>query len=160
MVYLSPFSQDFHFMHLGLKVEDDIGNPTSIIHWTYMIKKKSLNVGFSQYVDRFMSKAYQIIYNEVPPKIFLECKKLIQLSQDKKVGEWYIFEHHTKIIIYGCQLCPFLFHVFFTTRIFSLEYVRQRLNLYEIHFVSNKYKASFKLKKAVGAFIVNTGSTL
>jgi hypothetical protein len=51
LVHLFLFSQAFHFMHLGLKVEDDIGNPTSVIHWTSMIKKKSLNVVFSQYVD-------------------------------------------------------------------------------------------------------------
>jgi hypothetical protein len=76
------------------------------------------------------------------------------------VGDWYIFEHHTEIIIYGCQLCPFLLPVFLTPQIFSLEYVRQRLNSNEIHFVSNKYKASFKLKKEVGPFIVNTRSTL
>jgi hypothetical protein len=147
-------------LHLGLKVEDDIGNPTSVIHWTSMIKKKSLNVEFSQYVDQFMSKSYQIIYNEVPPRIFPQCKKLLQLSPDKRVGDWYIFEHHTEIRIYGCQLCPFLLPVFLTPRIFSLEYVRKRLNSDEIHFVPNKYKVTFKLKKEVGPFIVNTRSTL
>jgi hypothetical protein len=47
-----------------------------------------------------------------------------------------------------------------TPRIFALEYIRQRLNSDDIHFVSRKYKASFKLKKEIGPFIVNTISTL
>jgi hypothetical protein len=47
LVHLFLFSQAFHFLHLGLKVEDEIGNPVSVIHWTSLIKKKTLNVGFS-----------------------------------------------------------------------------------------------------------------
>jgi hypothetical protein len=160
LVHLFLFTQAFHFMHLGIKVEDDLGNPTSVTHWTSVIMKKPLNVEFSQYVDQFMSKSYQIIHNQVPPRIFPECKKLLQLSPDKRVGDWYIFEHYTEIRVYGCQLSPFRLPVFMTPRIFSLEYVRKRLNSDEIHFVPNKYKVTFKLKKEVGPFIVNTRSTL
>jgi hypothetical protein len=160
LVHLFLFTQAFHFTHLGLKVEDDLGNPSSVSHWTSVIIKKPLNVEFSQYVDQFMSKAYQIIYNQDPPRIFPECKKLLQLSPDIRVGDWYVFEHYTEIRIYGCQLAPFRLPVFMTPMIFSLEYIRQRLNSDEIHFVPNKYKVNFKLKKEVGPFIVNTRSTL
>jgi hypothetical protein len=107
-----------------------------------------------------MSKAYQIIHDEIPPRIFPECKKLLQLSPDKRVGDWYIFENYTEIKIYGSELQPFLLPVFLNPRIFALEYIRHRLNSDHIHFVSRKYKASFKLKKEVGPFIVNTRSTL
>jgi hypothetical protein len=107
-----------------------------------------------------MSKSYQIIHNEIPPRIFPECKKLLQLSLDKRVGDWYIFENYTEIRIYGSELRPFLLPIFLTPRIFALEYIRQRLNSDDIHFVSRKYKANFKLKKEVGPFIVNTRSTL
>jgi hypothetical protein len=125
-----------------------------------VIMKKPLNVEFSQYVDQFMSKAYQIIHNQVPPRIFPKCKKLLLLTLDKRVGDYYIFEHYTKIRVYGCQLSPFHLPIFMTPRIFALEYVRQRLNSDEIHFVPNKYEVTFKLKKEVGPFIVNTRSTL
>jgi hypothetical protein len=55
---------------------------------------------------------------------------------------------------------PFLLPTFLTPIIFALEFIRQRLDYDHIHFVSRKYKASFKLKKEVGPFIVNTRSTL
>ena len=86
-------------------------------------------------------------------------KKNIIVSPRQKSGR-LLFEHYTKIMVYGCQLSPFRLHVFLTPRIFSLQCVRQRLNLDEIHFVPNKYKVNCKLKKEVGPFIVNTRSTL
>jgi hypothetical protein len=68
--------------------------------------------------------------------------------------------YNTEIKIYGCHLRPFFLPVFLTPRMFSLEYVRQILSSNEIHFVSNKHKATFKLKKDVGPFIINVRSTL
>jgi len=154
------FSQAFHFLHLGLKFEYEIRNSMSVIHWTSLIKKNTLNVGFSKYIDQFMSKAYQITHEEIPPRISPECKTLLQLSPNKGVGDWYIFENYTKIRVYGSELRPFLLPIFLTPRIFALAYIGKTLNLDDIHFVSRKYKANFKLKKEVGPFIVNTRSTL
>jgi hypothetical protein len=91
LVHLFLFLQAIHFSHLGMKIEDEIGNPVSVIHWTSLIKKKTLNIGFSEYVDQFMSKAYQIIHDEIPPRVFPECKNLLQPSPENKVGDWYIF---------------------------------------------------------------------
>jgi hypothetical protein len=65
-----------------------------------------------------------------------------------------------KIRVYGSKLQPFLLPTFLTPRIFALEFIRQILDSDYIHFVSRKYKASFKLKKEVGPFIVNTRPTL
>jgi hypothetical protein len=45
-------------------------------------------------------------------------------------------------------------------RIFSLEYIRQRLNSDQVNFVSKKRKATFKLKKEVGPFVVNNRAAL
>jgi hypothetical protein len=149
-------SQAFYFTHCGLKVEDETGNPTSIIYWTSLIRKKPLNVGFPEYIDQFMSKSYHIIHNEIPPIIFIESKKLLQLNSDKRVGDWYIVENYTEIRVYGYDLQPFHLPILLTPGIFALEYIREILNSDDIHFVSRKYKASFKLRKRVGAFIFNT----
>jgi hypothetical protein len=47
-----------------------------------------------------------------------------------------------------------------TPRISALEYIRQILNSNDVHFVSRKYKSTFKLKKEVGTFIFNSISKL
>ena len=43
-------------------------------------------------------------------------------------------------------------------RVFSLEYIRQMINMDELHFFSGKRKAQFKLKASIGSFICNTRS--
>jgi hypothetical protein len=50
-----------------------------------------------------MSLSYEIIHDQYPPRIFPECKRLLQLSPDKKVGDWYLFENHTNIRVYGVK---------------------------------------------------------
>jgi hypothetical protein len=49
-----------------------------------------------------MSKSFEIIHDEMPPRIFLECKFVLQPSPNKRVGDWYLFENHTKIRAYRC----------------------------------------------------------
>jgi len=51
-----------------------------------------------------MSKVFEIIHNEVPPRVFLECRQLLQLSPNKRVGDWYIFENYKQIRVYGFEL--------------------------------------------------------
>ena len=41
-------------------------------------------------------------------------------------------------------------------RIFALEYIRQMLNMDEIHFVAAKKKSQFKIKNQIGPFICNS----
>jgi hypothetical protein len=86
---------------------------------------------------------------KTPPRIFPECKNILQLSPDKRVGDWYLFENHIEIRVYGVEVQPFLLPRFLTPRIFSLEFIRKRLNSDYIHFVSKKHKVRFKLKKEV-----------
>jgi hypothetical protein len=156
LVHLFLFFKSTHFASAILRVNDEIGSLLLVIHWTSLIKKKRRNVGFLECIDLFMSNSYKVIYSEPPPKIFLECKKLLRLSPDKRVGDWYIFDNYTKIRVYGCELRPFLLPIFLTPKMFSLQYIRKILNSDDVHFVSRKYKATFKLEKEVGPFIVNS----
>lgn len=55
-----------------------------------------------------------------------------------------------------CELPPYRLPEFVPVRIFALEYARKMLNMDELHFVSNKRKAQFKLKENIGPCIVNT----
>jgi hypothetical protein len=76
------------------------------------------------------------------------------------VGDWYLFEYHIEIRIYGAEIQPFLLPIFLTPRIFALEFIREILNSDYIHFVSKNHNINFKLKKEVGPFIVNNKENL
>jgi hypothetical protein len=69
-----------------------------------------------------------------------EIQRILHLSDLVKMGDWYLYQDHTEIKVYGCELAPYKLPKYFPMRIFSLEYIRQMINLYNIHFVSLKKK--------------------
>lgn len=68
------------------------------------------------------------------------------MSDQVQIGDWYLYENYTKIRIFGCKLPPYKLPKFLPMRIFSLEYIRQMINMDEIHFVAAKKKSQFKIK--------------
>jgi hypothetical protein len=98
-----------------------------VIEWMSLVKKHTENVGFKAFVDKFMYTFYIIFQGEHPPKLFPECRQMLQLTPDTKVGDWYIFEDHTIIRIYGSEFKPYLLPLFLTLRIFALEYISQMI---------------------------------
>jgi hypothetical protein len=61
--------------------------------------------------------------------------------------------------VYGCELAPYKFPKYLPVRIFSLEYIRQMINLDDIHFVSLKKKQQLIIKGKIGSFICNSQGT-
>ena len=73
-----------------------------------------------------------------PPRIIQEIKRVLQFSKQIKVIDWYLYQSHTEIIIYGCQLAPYKLPKYVPMRLFSLEYYRQIRNFDEFNFVLAK----------------------
>ena len=67
--------------------------------------------------------------------------------------------NYIEIRIYGCELSPYKLPRYVPMRVFSLEYIRQMINMDDLHFVSGKRKAQFKLKESIESFICNTRAT-
>ena len=72
--------------------------------------------------------------------------KILQLSKQYKVGDWYLYNNHTEIRIYGCELCPFKLPKYVLMRIFALEYFRQMINSDLFHSYNAKKKAQLRIK--------------
>ena len=41
-----------------------------------------------------------------PPRVNEEIKRILQLSEKYKVGDWYLYKNHTEIRVYGEILAP------------------------------------------------------
>lgn len=72
------------------------------------------------------------------------------------MGDWYCYQNYTEIRVFSCELPPYKLPKYLPVRTFTLEYLRQRLNADEVHFVAAKNKSQFKLKAQVGPLIYNT----
>jgi hypothetical protein len=56
-------------------------------------------------------------------------------------------------------LAPYKLPKYLSVRIFALEYIRQMINSYDIHFVSLKKKKHLRIKGQIGSFICNNRGT-
>jgi len=90
-----------------------------------------------------------------PPRISANIKRVLQLLKQYKVGDWYLYQNHTEIRIYGCELPPYKLLMYLPMKLFALEYYRQMINSDEVHFVRAKKKAQLRIKDQLGPFICN-----
>lgn len=73
---------------LNLKLQDEVGNPLSGIHWTSIVRKQPQNAGFAEFVSRFMSIVDSVIYEESPPRMFPEMKRFEPLQPTPDENGW------------------------------------------------------------------------
>jgi hypothetical protein len=90
------------------------------------------------------------------PRINEEIQRILHLSDLAKTGDWYLYQNHMEIRIYGCELAPYKLPRYVPVRIFALEYIRKMINSDDIHFVSLKKKQQLRIKGQIGSFICNS----
>jgi len=71
-----------------------------------------------------------------------------------------MFIKYTMIWVYGYQEGPYLLPVFLNPRIFSLEFIRQRIISETEHFLKAHKASNLKFPFMVGPFVVNNRSYL
>jgi hypothetical protein len=54
------------------------------------------------------------------PRINLELQRILHLSDNAKTGDWFLYQNHTEIRVFGCELAPYKLPKYVPVRIFSL----------------------------------------
>jgi hypothetical protein len=57
-----------------------------------------------------------------------------------------LYQNHSDIRVYGCELAPYKLPRYMSVIIFALEYIRQIMNSDDVHFVSLKNKQQLWIK--------------
>ena len=140
---------------VNLQKLDTEGNPQSVVFWTSLIRKDSTEFTYKDFIDFFIHPVVNMLSSSSEPRISEEIKKVLQLSEHNIIGNWYLYQNHTEIRVYGCQLTPYKLPKYLPMRLFALEYIRQILNSDEVNFLSEKKKYQFKIKNHLGPFICN-----
>ena len=96
-----------------------------------------------------------LLLSAPPPRLTDEMQRILQLSKAYNIGDWYFYQHHTVIRIYGCELAPYRLPRYVPMRLFSLEYFRQFGNADMVHFHSENKKVQLKVRNRLGPFIYN-----
>ena len=152
MLYFQSESFPFYVKKLDAK-----GNPRSVIFWSSITHNSSDSpYSYNEFIDLFVHPATTVLTGVYPPRVSSEIKKILQLSKQYRIGDWYLYRNHTEIIIYGCELCPFKLPKYVLMRHFALEYFRQMINSDIVHFCNAKKKAQLRIKIQLGPFVCNS----
>jgi len=132
------------------------GERRSVVFWSFVFHQVQHSpYSYYDFIDQFVYPVSCLLMKAPPTRVTYEMHKLLQLSKSYNVGDWYLYQNHTMIRIYGCELCPYMLPRYVPMRLFSLEYYRQLINSDLNHFHSTKKKAQLKFKDHLGPFIMN-----
>jgi hypothetical protein len=112
------------------------------------------------FINKIMSRVYSLIFNTSLPRVLEDMKSYLQPNPENRVGDWVLFMHSTVIWVYGCQEAPYLLPIFLTPRVFSLEFIRQRIISETKHFLKMHKASNLKFPFIIGPFVVKTRSCL
>ena len=56
---------------------------------------------YCNFMNQLMAKIYDLFFQERLPRVFPEMRQMIQLSNSKKIGDWFHTEFGMTIRLYG-----------------------------------------------------------
>jgi len=122
--HLLIFNQPDSFP-LSLKKLDAQGNRRSVLFWSSVFHHVfSSPYSYCEFIDLFTYPAMSLLLSSPTPRLTDEMQKILQLSKIYSIRDWYFYQDHTVIIIYGCELAPYRLPKFVPMRLFALEYFR------------------------------------
>jgi hypothetical protein len=124
MVYMFLFYQLDRFLCALQKLNHE-GSPQSLTSWTSLVRKNSIEFSFKDYIDMFIRPVVCMLNNNTEPRINEYIQRVLHLSDQAKTGDWYLYQNHTEIRVYGCDLPLYRLSKYLSVRIFALEYIRQ-----------------------------------
>ena len=74
--------------------------------WTSILRKDNSQYNYIYFNDLFIILAMNLLNKVETPRINEETKRILQLSENCKTGDWYLYKDHTEIIVYGALLAP------------------------------------------------------
>jgi hypothetical protein len=155
LAYMFMFYQADKFLFPMQKLDQD-GKPQPVTSWTSLLRRNSTEFSFKQFIEQFYHPVVSMLSGRQEQRINEEIQRILHLSDLAKMGDWYLYQNHTEIRIYGCELAPYKLPKYLPVRIFALEYIRQMINSDDIHFVSLKKKQQLRIKGQIGSFICNS----
>lgn len=113
-----------HFTDLGLNFVDINKKKQKMVFWTDLIRGDPEYSGLFEFTSLFLLVVYKILNGILRPTFLPKAQEFIQFSKDVRCGDWFIFEEHAKIRLYGASFKPYRLPKFVPMRLFSLEFIR------------------------------------
>jgi hypothetical protein len=139
LAYMFMFFQVDRFTFSMQKMDKE-GKPQAVTLWTSLLRRNSTKFTFKKFIELFYHPVVGMLSGRPESKINEEIQRVLHLSDLAKTGDWFLYQNHTEIRVYGCELAPYKLSKYVPVRIFALEYFCQMINSDDLHFVSLKKK--------------------
>ena len=47
-------------------------------------------IDYCKFMNQLMAKIYELFFQDRLPRVFLEMRQMLQLSNSKKIGDWFL----------------------------------------------------------------------
>jgi hypothetical protein len=105
LAYMFMFYQINKFSFLMSKMDQD-GKPQAVTLWTSLLRRNSTEFSFKQFIELFYHPVVSILNGRPEPRISEQIQRFLHLSNLAKTGDWFLYQNHTEIRVYGCELAP------------------------------------------------------
>ena len=90
------------------------------------LSMESRGLSIFKFTNQVMVVVYQLFHNSSLPRVSEDMRNKLQIINDP-IGDWFIYKDFTVIRVHGFTKAPYMFPSFLIPRLFSLEFLRQRL---------------------------------
>jgi hypothetical protein len=139
LAYMFLYFQEYRFTFSMQNMDSD-GKPQPVTAWTSLLNRNSVEYDFTAFIDQFYHHVVSMLSDIPEPRVNDEVRRVLHLSESAKIGDWYLYQNHSEIRVYGSELAPYKLPRYIPVRVFALEYIRKSMNSDDIHFVSFKKK--------------------
>jgi len=128
---------------------DKEGKPQAVTLWMLLLRRSSIEFTFKQFIELFYHPVVGMLSGRLEMRINEEIQRVLHLSDLTKTGDWFLYQNHTEIRVYRCELASYKLPNYVPVQIFALEYILQMINSYDIHFVSLKKKQQMRITRKI-----------
>lgn len=90
-----------------LRKLDFKGETRSVIFWTRVFHHVYFSpYTYCEFIDLFIYPVASLLRTSPPDRLSNEMQRILQRSKSYSIGDWYFYQNHTVIRIYGYELCP------------------------------------------------------
>jgi hypothetical protein len=106
LAYMFMFYQENKFSFLMQKMDKD-GQLQVITLWMSLLRRNSTEFIFKQFIDLFYHPVVGMLSGRPEPRINEEIQRILHLSDLAKTRDWFLYQNHTEMRVYGCELAPY-----------------------------------------------------
>ena len=120
-----------------------------------MGKEGKTSATWFKYVVEIMYVAYSVLLGRELERMSTDIKPYLQLGEVVKRGDWYLGLNYIGIRLYGIETTPYKMSKLLTPRLFMLEYLRQMVEVDDLHFIKSRKKGRIVFPISMGGYVLN-----